>query len=81
MGRWAGLAVALVSVSGIVLAVVSFILLLVSEHVPLFGFQEPVIHPTAIAVSAAGLMDAGMLILLGASLVGRFAGTVPKYRW
>ena len=78
-GRWAGVAVALVTVSGIVLAAVSFVLLLVSERMPLFGFQEPGYDPTAIAVSRRA--EVAAVMLLGASLAGRFSGTTPKYRW
>ena len=78
-GRWAGVAVALATVSGIVLAAGSFVLLLISERTPVFGFQEPGYDPTAIALSRAA--EVAAVALLGASLVGRFAGTVPKQRW
>ena len=78
-GRWAGVAVALATVSGIGLAATSFTLLLISERRPLFGFQEPGYDPTAIAVTKGAELAA--VVLLGASLVGRFTGSTPKRRW
>jgi hypothetical protein len=78
-GRFAGAAVALVTVSGIGLAAVSYLLLLVSERRPLFGFQEPGYDPTAIAVTRGA--EVAAVLLLGASLVGRISGGTPKRRW
>jgi hypothetical protein len=78
-GRWAGVAVALVTVSGIGLATTSLTLLLISERRPLFGFQEPGYDPTAIALSKGA--EVAAVVLLAASLVGRFAGSTPKRRW
>ena len=78
-GRWAGAAVALVTVGGIALSAGSFVLLLISERAPLFGFQEPGYEPTAIAVARE--TEVAAVVLLGVSLVGRFATKTPKLRW
>jgi hypothetical protein len=78
-GRWAGAAVALVTLGGIALSAGSFVMLLISEHTPLFGFQEPGYDPTAIAASRDAEIAA--VLLLGASLVSRFATKAPKLRW
>ncbi len=78
-GRFAGATVALVTVSGIGLAAVSYLLLLVSERTPLFGFQEPGYDPSAIALTRGA--EVAAVLLLGASLVGRFSGGIPKSRW
>ena len=78
-GRWAGAAVALVTIGGIALSAGSFVLLLISEHTPLFGFQEPGYDPTAIAVFRS--TEVAAVVLLGASLVARFATKAPKRRW
>ena len=76
-GRWAG--VALVTIGGITLGAGSFVLLTISEHRPLFGFQEPGYDPTAIAISRA--TEVAAAALLGASLIARFAGKAPKVSW
>ena len=79
-GRWAGAAVALVTtIGGITLGAGSFVLLTISERRPLFGFQEPGYDPTAIAISRA--TEVAAAVLLGASLIARFAGKAPKVRW
>ena len=78
-GRWAGAAVALVTIGGITLGAGSFVLLTISERRPLFGFQEPGYDPTAIAISRA--TEVAAAVLLGASLIARFAGKTPKVRW
>ena len=78
-GRWAGPAVALVTIGGIALSAGSFVLLLISERTPLFGFQELGYAPTAIAFSRE--TEVAAVVLLGASLVGRFATNAPKPRW
>jgi hypothetical protein len=78
-GRFAGAAVVLVTLSGIGLAAVSYLLLLVSERRPLFGFQEPGYDPTAIALTRGA--EVAAVLLLGASLVGRFSGGTRKSRW
>ena len=78
-GRWAGAAVALVTIGGITLGARSFVLLTISERRPLFGFQEPGYDPTAIANSRA--TDVAAAELLCASHIARFAGKAPKVRW
>ena len=78
-GRRAGAAVALVTIGGITLGAGSFVVLTISERRPLFGFQEPGYDPTAIAISRA--TEVAAAVLLGASLVARFAGKAPKVRW
>ncbi len=78
-GRWAGVAVALVTAGGIGLAAGSLVMLLISERTPLFGFQEPGYDPSAIALSRQ--TEIAAVVLLGASLVARFATRTPKVRW
>jgi hypothetical protein len=78
-GRWAGPAVALASAAGIALCAGSLVLLLISERTPLFGFQEPGYDPTAIALSRNAEIAA--VVLLGTSLIARFATRGPKVRW
>jgi hypothetical protein len=60
-------AVALLALAGIGLAATSFVFLLISEHTPLFGFQEPGYDPTAIAAARAGEVVA--VVALGAFLI------------
>jgi hypothetical protein len=71
--------VGLATVSGIALAGGSFVLLLVSERRPLFGFREPGYDPTAIALSR--VTEIAAAVLLTASLIARFAARAPKARW
>jgi hypothetical protein len=78
-GRWGGTVVALVTAGGIALAGGSFVLLLISERRPLFGFQEPGYDPTAIANARATELAA--VVLLAASLAARFSTKAPKTRW
>jgi hypothetical protein len=78
-GRWAGALVALASAAGIALAGGSFVMLVVSERGPLFGFQEPGYDPSAIALTRASEIAA--VILLGSSLAARFATATRKARW
>jgi hypothetical protein len=78
-GRWAGVVVAVASSGGIVLAATSYLMLFISERRPLFGFQEPGYDPTAIATSRG--FEIAAIVLLGASLLLRFATKGPKHRW
>jgi hypothetical protein len=78
-GRWAGAAVAIVTAAGIALAAGSLVMLTISEHTPLFGFQEPGYDPAAITLTRRSEIAA--VVLLSASLVARFAGKTPKHRW
>jgi hypothetical protein len=75
----AGAAVALVAAGGIALAGGSFVLLLISERRPLFGFQEPGYDPTAIDLARA--TEIAAVVLLSVSLVARFATKAAKARW
>jgi Na+/melibiose symporter-like transporter len=67
IGRRSTLIVALASLGGIALASVTFALLLVAEHMPLFGFQEPGYDPAAIAASQGA--EIATVLFLGTSLV------------
>ncbi len=78
-GRWGGAVVALVTAGGIALAGGSFVLLLISERRPLFGFQEPGYDPTAIA--NAQVTELAAVVLLAASLAARFSTKAPKAGW
>jgi hypothetical protein len=78
-GRWAGAAVALITAGGIAPAAGSFVVLLISEHTPLFGFRERGYDPTAIAISRDAEIAA--VFFLSASLAARFATKAPKHRW
>jgi hypothetical protein len=68
-----------VSAGGIALAGGSFVLLLISERTPLFGFQEPGYDSSAIALSRG--TEIAAVVLLSASLVARFATKAPRIRW
>jgi hypothetical protein len=78
-GRRAGVVVTLAIVSGIALAAVSFVMLLISERRPLFGFREPGYDPTAIATTRSAEVVA--MVALGAALTLRFTRPSPKRRW
>jgi hypothetical protein len=78
-GRWASATVAIVTAAGIALAVGSLVMLTISEHTPLFGFQEPGYDPAAITLTRRS--EVAAVVLLGASLVARFATKTPKHRW
>jgi hypothetical protein len=78
-GRLGGAAVAVVTTAGIALAGGSFVMLMISERTPLFGFQEPGYDPAAIDLSRRSELAA--VVLLGASLIARFATRTPKHRW
>jgi hypothetical protein len=78
-GAWAGAAVALVTAAGMALAGVSYVMLFISERMPLFGFQEPGYDPAAI--SASRWLELAAFALLGISLLLRFASRSPARRW
>jgi hypothetical protein len=65
-GRHGRAAVAAVALAAIGLSATAFAFLLVSEHTPLFGFQEPGYDPPAIA--AARISEIAAVVLLGAFL-------------
>jgi hypothetical protein len=78
-GRWAGAVVAVATVGGIVLAATSYVMLLISERRPLFGFEEPGYDPPAIAASR--VLAIAIVVLLGVSLLLRSTTDTPKRRW
>lgn len=78
-GRWAGAAVAFAMAGGIAHATTSFVMLTISEHRPLFGFQEPGYDPGALAATRRA--EVAAVVALGASLAARFLPTSPKRRW
>jgi hypothetical protein len=78
-GRRAGAAMAIVTVAGITLAAGSFVMLTISQRTPLFGFQEPGYDPAAIDLSRRS--EVAAVVLLGTSLLARFATKTPKHRW
>jgi hypothetical protein len=59
----------LAAIAGIGLAATAFTFLAISEHTPLFGFQEPGYDPTAIAASRGA--EVATVVFLGAFLAGR----------
>jgi hypothetical protein len=78
-GRRGGALLALVTLGGMTLAVVTFVSLAISENRPLFGFREPGYDPAAITASrVAELVTA---VLLGAYLVARFVARSTIRRW
>jgi hypothetical protein len=78
-GRFAGAAIALLTAAGIALTAGSLVMLAISERTPLFGFQEPGYDPAAIDLTRQAEIAA--VVLLGVSLVARFATKTPKQRW
>jgi hypothetical protein len=68
-----------VTLSGIAFTAGSFVMLLISERTPLFGFQEPGYDPTAIAVARD--KEIAAVVLLAGSLAARFAARDRKLRW
>lgn len=79
VGRAGGPLVVLLALAGIGQAATAFVMLAISEHRPLFGFQEPGYDPTAIANARATELAA--VVLLTASLAARFSTKAPKARW
>lgn len=67
------------ALAGIALSAVAFVFLLVSEHMPLFGFQEPGYSPSAILVVQVAEM--ATVLLLGAFLIGRAGLKAQAVRW
>jgi hypothetical protein len=78
LGRWANLAVVLVTSAGVALAAVSLAMLIISERGTLFGFHEPGYDPQAISRSRFAEIVA--IALLGASLALRAARSA-RPRW
>ena len=78
-GRYGSTLVVLLALAGIVLAVVAFVFLLISEQTPLFGFQEPGYDPSGIAAARAAEIAA--VVFLGVFLIGRLGLKAPMPRW
>jgi len=68
-----------VTAAGMVLAGVSYVMLFISERMPLFGFQEPGYDPAAISASRG--LELAAFASLGISLLLRFATRSPARRW
>jgi hypothetical protein len=69
----------LLALAAIMLAAVAFAFLVISQHTPLFGFQEPGYDPAGIdAVRAA---EIATVIFLGAFLLARLGLKAPMPRW
>jgi hypothetical protein len=78
-GRLGSAAVALLAAGGIVLALSAFVVLLISEHRPVFGFMEPGYDPAAI--TAARVAEGATVALLGTFVIARYVAGVPMPRW
>ena len=78
LGRWANVAVVLVTSAGVALAAGSLAMLIISERGTLFGFHEPGYDPQAIWRSRFAEIVA--IALLGASLALRAARSA-RPRW
>lgn len=74
--RWGNLALILLALAGIGLAATAFVFLAIAEQTPLFGFMEPGYDPTAILV--ARIAEGSSVVLLGAYLAARLAGTADR---
>jgi hypothetical protein len=77
--RWGRLLVVLAGSGGVALAAGTFVMLTISEHMPLFGFREPGYDPPAIAASRAA--EVAAVVLIGAYLVARLLSKRPIARW
>jgi hypothetical protein len=67
------------ALAGIALSAVAFAFLLISERMPLFGFQEPGYSPPAIL--AAQVAEMATVLFLGTFLVGRVRLHTQTARW
>lgn len=79
LGRMGAAAVALLALGGIGLAATAFVVLLVAERTPVFGFQEPGYDPAALMASRVS--ELVTVALLSSFLVARFAGRGSDGRW
>jgi hypothetical protein len=70
--------VALLAAVGIAIAATAFVLLLISEQTPVFGFQEPGYDPPAMAAARAA--EVVTVLSLGAFVVGRVWFRAPASR-
>jgi hypothetical protein len=66
-GRHGSVLLVLLALAGIALATVAFVFLLISQHTPLFGFQEPGYDPAGI--DAARAAEVATVLFLSALLV------------
>jgi len=78
-GRWAAVFLGLASSGGVAFAVVTFVLLEISERTPLFGFREPGYDP--VAITASQVAEIATAVLLGTYLVARFVARTSLRRW
>ncbi len=70
--RRGSLAVTLLAIGGIGLSATSFVMLLIAERRPLFGFMEPGFHPDMIQLSR--ISEVTTVVLLGAFLLSQLFG-------
>ena len=78
-GRHGGSLLMLGAAAGVMFAAVTFVFLLISQHTPLFGFNEPGYDPSAIAASR--VTEIAAVVLLGLFLAGRVWLKAPMRRW
>ena len=78
-GRYGSVLVGLLAAAGIALAAIAFVFLLISEQIPLFGFQEPGYDSAGIAAARAA--EVVTVLSLGTFLVGRVGLKAPTRRW
>ena len=82
LARWAGrrgrALHALAAAGGMGLAAGSFVMLVVADHRPLFGFREPGYDPTAIAASRGA--EIATVVLLGLYLGAQLLGGTARRR-
>lgn len=76
--RYGSTLLSLLALAGIALAAIAFAFLEISEHTPLFGFQEPGYDPAGIA--AARGAEIATVLFLGLFLLGRLRPTAPARR-
>ncbi len=77
--RWGSTVVTLLALGGIGLSATSFVMLLIAERRPLFGFMEPGFDPDAIMLSRVS--EIATVALLGAYVISRFfAGPKGAHR-
>lgn len=75
-GRWGGALAALAAAGGVGLAAGSFVMLIVAEHRPLFGFREPGYDPAGIAASRGA--EVATVVLLTLFLGARLARSARR---
>jgi predicted lipoprotein with Yx(FWY)xxD motif len=76
--RWGGAIVALLALGGVALSATSYVMLLIAERRPLFGFMEPGFNPDAIMV--ARVSEVATILLLGGFLLALMFGRAGPRR-